>query len=87
MVKRMRMRQLLAVFQGGARLAGLVLLSLLMLGVAVADEGDPPGRVARLSYVQGSVSLEPAGQQDWVGAEINRPVTTNDKLWSDMAGS
>jgi uncharacterized protein DUF6600 len=87
MVKRMRMRRLLALSQGLTRLAGLVVLSLLMLGVAFADEDDPPGRVARVSYVQGSVSLEPAGQQDWVGAEINRPLTTNDKLWSDMAGS
>jgi hypothetical protein len=87
MVKRMRMRRFLAISEGATRLAGLVLLSLLLIGVAVADEGDPPGRVARLSYVQGSVSLEPAGQQDWVGAEVNRPLTTNDKLWSDNAGS
>lgn len=59
-----------------------------MLGVALADEGgDPPGRVARLSYIQGSVSLQPAGQQEWVGAELNRPLTTSDKLWSDAQGS
>jgi len=58
-----------------------------MLGVAFADVDDPPGRVARLSYVQGSVSLQPAGQEDWVGAELNRPLTTNDKLWSDATGS
>ena len=72
---------------GAMRLASLVLLSLLMLGVALADEADPPGRVARLSYVQGAVSLEPAGEQDWVGAEINRPITTGDRLWSDTPGS
>jgi hypothetical protein len=60
-----------------------------MLGVALADDGggDPPGRVARLSYLQGSVSLQPAGQQDWIGAELNRPLTTSDKLWSDAQGS
>jgi hypothetical protein len=73
---------------GGARLAALLLVSLCMFGVAFADEGgDPPGRVARLSYVQGSVSLQPAGQQEWVGAELNRPLTTSDKLWSDAQGS
>ncbi len=72
---------------GAARLLMLVLLSLCMLGVALADEGDPPGRVARLSYVQGSVSMQPSGQQDWVGAELNRPVTTGDKIWSDAQGS
>ena len=72
MLKRIRMGRFLEVSEGAARLGGLVLISLLMFGVAFADEGDPPGRVARLSYVQGSVSLEPAGQQDWVGAEVNR---------------
>ena len=87
MVKRMRMRRLVGMSAGATRLAGLVLLSLLMFGVAVADEGDPPGRVARLSYVQGAISLQPAGQEDWVGAEVNRPLTTSDKLWSDNAGS
>ena len=69
------------------RLFALVCLSLVMLGVALADEPDPPGRVARLSYLQGSVSLQPAGVQDWVGAEINRPLTTDDKVWSDAPGS
>lgn len=81
------MREFFSISAGASRLWALALLSLLMLGVALADEADPPGRVARLSYVQGSVSLEPAGQQDWIGAEINRPLTTNDKLWSDTAGS
>jgi hypothetical protein len=83
----MRFRDMVLISGGAVRFLALVLLSLFMLGVAFADEADPPGRVARLSYVQGSVSLQPAGQQDWTGAEINRPLTTGDKLWSDAAGS
>jgi hypothetical protein len=83
----MRIRVFRMMSAGAARLGALVLLSLLMLSVALADETDPPGRVARLSYVQGAVSLEPAGAQDWVAAELNRPVTTSDKLWSDIPGS
>ncbi len=47
------------------------------------DQDDPPGRVARLGYMQGSVSIQPAGEDDWVGAVSNRPMTTGDKLWSD----
>ena len=81
------MRAWFVLSAGAGRLFTLVCLSLAMLGVAVADEADPPGRVARLSYLQGSVSLEPSGAQDWVGAEINRPLTTNDKVWSDAPGS
>jgi hypothetical protein len=50
---------------------------------AAADE-DPPGRVARLNYIQGSVSLQPAGADDWAAAEVNRPITTGDQIWSDQ---
>jgi hypothetical protein len=67
-----------------ARLAALVLLSLLSVSIALADdESDPPGRVARLSYANGAVSLQPAGVQDWADATVNRPLTTGDKLWID----
>lgn len=48
------------------------------------DQDDPPGRVARLGYVEGSVSFEPAGENDWVQATPNRPMTTGDKLWADQ---
>ncbi|HEY6969403.1 MAG TPA: DUF6600 domain-containing protein [Candidatus Angelobacter sp.] len=50
---------------------------------AVADDDDPPGRVARLSYTHGAVSFQPGGTDDWVSAVVNRPMTTGDKLWSD----
>src|SRR5262252_3520635 len=47
------------------------------------DQDDPPGRIARLGYLQGSVSCGPAGESDWVQAAPNRPMTTGDKLWAD----
>jgi hypothetical protein len=70
----------------------LKLVSLLSIALAAtlfapsrtaADEDDPPTRVARLSHIDGSVSFEPAGTDDWVAAAINRPMTTGDKLWVD----
>ena len=51
--------------------------------LAAADENDPPIRVARLAYVEGSVSFQPGGTGEWVAPPINRPVTTGDQLWSD----
>jgi hypothetical protein len=67
-----------------ASLAALLVLSLLSVSIALADdESDPPGRVARLSYTNGSVSLQPAGVEDWADATVNRPLTTGDKLWTD----
>lgn len=47
---------------------------------------DPPGRVARLSQIGGTVSFSPAGEEDWVLAQPNRPLITGDRVWSD-AGS
>jgi hypothetical protein len=47
------------------------------------EEKDPPTRVARISYVDGSVSLQPGGQGDWGSAAKNRPVTIGDKIWAD----
>src|SRR6202142_2017589 len=47
------------------------------------DQDDPPTRVARLGYIEGSVSFQPAGEEDWVQAVPNRPMTTGDRLWAD----
>jgi hypothetical protein len=49
------------------------------------QENDPPTRVARLGYIEGSVSFQPAGVDDWVQAVPNRPMTTGDQLWTDQA--
>ncbi|HEX6505301.1 MAG TPA: DUF6600 domain-containing protein [Terriglobales bacterium] len=48
-----------------------------------AQDSDPPGRVARINFVQGSVSFQPGGEGDWVTAVPNRPLTTGDNLWAD----
>src|SRR5512139_2368678 len=44
---------------------------------------DPPSRVARLGYVSGAVSFSPGGEDDWVQATLNRPLTSGDRLWAD----
>ncbi|HUA15738.1 MAG TPA: DUF6600 domain-containing protein [Verrucomicrobiae bacterium] len=44
---------------------------------------DPPTRVGRLNYSQGSVSFRPAGEDDWVTAVPNRPLVSGDDLWAD----
>src|SRR5262245_32709209 len=47
---------------------------------------DAPGRVARLSYMDGDVSLAPAGSEEWADAVLNRPLTTGDRVWVDRNG-
>src|ERR1700682_78964 len=74
--------------------AGMILLVIattlaLFVPARTAAQGqgeDPPTRVARLAYWQGSVSFQPAGTDDWVDASVNRPVTIGDKLWADSNG-
>src|SRR6267143_737363 len=71
----------------------LKMASLLSVALAVAlfapqratadDDEDPPSRVARLSYANGTVSFNPGGTDDWVSAVVNRPIISGDKLWTD----
>lgn len=49
-------------------------------GIDSDDSADPPSRVARLSYIAGDLGFLPAGAKDWSDANINRPLTTGDKL-------
>ena len=65
-------------------LAGLLCLAFVTPN-ARADEGDPPSRVARISFLDGTVSFQPGGAGDWGSAAMNRPVTVGDKLWADQA--
>ena len=67
---------------------GLLLCLAGLLGFAAPqaradEEKDPPTRVARISFVEGSVSLQPGGQGDWGSAAKNRPMTIGDKIWVD----
>lgn len=58
-------------------------LTLAAASIAAAQQ-DPPGRVGRLGYMTGSVSFQPAGEDDWVPANPNRPLITGDRLWVDQ---
>jgi hypothetical protein len=76
-----------ATFAGKSRallLMGVTGLLLFVAPKASADEGDPPSRVARISFLDGNVSLQPSGTEDWAAAAKNRPVTVGDKLWMDQ---
>jgi hypothetical protein len=65
-------------------LTGLAGLLLFVAPKAQADESDPPSRVARISDLDGNVSFQPSGTEDWAAAAKNRPVTVGDKLWTDQ---
>ena len=60
-----------------------LLLSLPLLAQTETPSGDPPDRTARLSYMEGAVSFEPAGEDNWSQAALNYPLTSGDRLWTD----
>ncbi|MDR3720462.1 MAG: hypothetical protein P4L00_02585 [Candidatus Acidoferrales bacterium] len=74
------MRKISSLFTLALFVAGFVAI---LPKPAAAQDEDPPGRVARLNYIQGSVSYQISGDQDWVQADPNRPLTTGDSLWAD----
>ena len=65
-------------------LAIVAAVALVATGPVCADDADPPNRLARLSYLEGAASFQPAGLPDWVPAERNRPLTSGDRLWTDQ---
>lgn len=72
------------------RKAAWPILSLLLIAAIsavfarpAAAQDDPPGRVARLNYAEGSVSYQVSGDTNWVQVDTNRPLTTGDNLWAD----
>ena len=52
-------------------------------GVATAQNADPPSRVARIAYINGSVSFEPASVDQWSPASLNYTMMTGDNLYTD----
>src|SRR5260370_14006568 len=60
-------------------LAALVALS---AGPALADVA-PPGRVGRLSYIDGVASFHTADQNQWSPATLNYPVVAGESFWTE----
>jgi hypothetical protein len=69
-------------------MAGLMLMSVLALFAqpARAADEDPPGRVGRLSEVDGAVWVYAPESAEWIAAARNRPVTTGDRLSTEKDG-
>ncbi len=67
---------------------GIVSAALISLNpVAVhADSDDPPSRVARLDSLEGTVSIQPAGVDEWSMATSNYSVSTGDRVYTDDNG-
>jgi hypothetical protein len=68
---------------GSARLHSLAVSAAILGGLALPASADPPDRVARISYLRGSVSFRPASVDEWSAATRNYPLTVGDHLWTE----
>ena len=55
---------------------------LLAAPIFAQTEGNPPGRAARLSVIEGKVSFQPSGENDWSDATLNYTMTTGDRIYT-----
>src|ERR1700722_1591030 len=66
------------------QLMNRILCGLAVSACLLSAQGDPPGRVARISYVYGATSFRPGDIDDWQPVDPNRPLTTGDHLFVEM---
>jgi hypothetical protein len=58
--------------------------SLIPLGSTASFAQDPPSRVARIAFLQGNVSLQPAGVNSWSEVPANYPMYSGDRIYADQ---
>jgi hypothetical protein len=63
-------------------LAAYLVPWLLAAPIVAQTEGNPPGRAARLSVIEGQVSFQPSGENDWSQATLNYTMTTGDRIYT-----
>src|SRR5258705_8523519 len=65
------------------RYFALLLLSLVASFAGLAQAQEPPGRVGRLAYTQGAVSVYQDPELGWDKAYVNTPITSENSVWTD----
>src|SRR6058998_2575969 len=74
------MRQL---FRRGAVTIATGIVGALVAWSSAVAQGEPPGRVGRLAFTNGTVSFHDDEQSGWTPAVINTPLTTGDGIWTE----
>ncbi|MHB1304287.1 MAG: DUF6600 domain-containing protein [Acidiphilium sp.] len=69
--------------RSGLGLGTAILLCMPAMRPAQAqNEAAPPGRVGQIARIDGNVSFDQSGQNDWTQAALNYPVTGGDALYT-----
>src|SRR5437870_5808194 len=65
------------------RAFALAIAAIILAGGATQALADPPARVGRLSYAEGTISTHAPDQDQWYAAVVNVPVTSGDSFWTE----
>jgi hypothetical protein len=66
--------------------AALLVLPLSVPTVLAQQDEDPPEVAARIALLEGNVSLQVNGADDWSVPQTNYPLTSGDRLYTDTDG-
>src|SRR5258706_16051873 len=64
------------------RYGAFIALSLVAFSAGLSQAQEPPGRVGRLAYAEGDVSMFQDPEQGWEKAFVNSPVTSENSVWT-----
>ncbi len=59
------------------------LAAMVLAPTASRAQGDPPPGSARLAHLEGNVSFQPTGSDQWGQAEPNQPVGAGERIYTD----
>ena len=65
--------------------AAIAAIPLLVASIALAQD-DPPAEAGRISWIAGTVSIQPVGTQDWGQASPNLTIGPGDRIFTDSDG-
>jgi hypothetical protein len=63
-----------------------VAIAAVALPAAAQAQNEPPGRIGRLAFIQGTVSFHDPQQDGWAQAIVNTPLTTGNAIWTEPNG-
>jgi len=63
----------------------IFLVLFLAIPSSIFAEDEPDDRIARLSLINGDVSIQRADDKDWIAASVNMPLQTGDYVYSPKA--
>src|SRR5476649_509855 len=65
------------------RFIALALLSFIACSAGLSEAQEPPGRMGRLAYAEGGVSIYQDPEQGWERAYVNSPITSENSVWTE----